>query len=310
MVGKEIEVKKDIIVSIFMLTYNQEEFIAQAIEGVLAQNTDFKYQLVIGEDCSTDGTPEICLNYAEKYPDKIKLLLNDKNIGLIANYVKTYKACTGKYVAICDGDDYWIDPLKLQKQVGFLEGNTEYKIIYTHNKNLLPTGELGEREKDAQNLTTSFKKLVLKNYIPSVTVLFKKEALPESMENWLSKYPFGDWPTYLFILRNGGKIYFLNEVTAIYRKDFGTSTVLRKNRSKMGEINLSILRDILRDSHFSHRSDLIQKSITNYKIGLMSSYNKEHKFFNSFSILIGFLYRGKLETLKIYLYSLKRTFSN
>jgi len=207
-VGKEIEVKKDIIVSIFMLTYNQEEFIAQAIEGVLAQKTDFKYQLVIGEDCSTDGTREICLNYAEKYPDKIKLLLNHKNVGLIANYVKTYKACTGKYVAICDGDDYWIDPLKLNKQVNFLENNSEYKIVFTHNLNLYPSGELIERKKDEMGCTTQFQDLVKNNYIPSVTVLFKKEKLTNSVNKWLLKYPYGDWPTYLFILRSGGKIYF------------------------------------------------------------------------------------------------------
>ncbi len=87
---------ENICVSIFMLTYNQENLISQAIEGVLKQQTNFRYQLVIGEDCSTDQTTKICKEYAAKYPEKIKLLLNNENIGIGANYIKTYQECTGK----------------------------------------------------------------------------------------------------------------------------------------------------------------------------------------------------------------------
>src|SRR5690606_17343154 len=108
--GKEDKViesyMREICVSVFMLTYQQKEYIAQAIEGVLMQKTSFKYELVIGEDFSTDGTREICAKYASENPSKIKLLLNERNLGIGENYVRTYKECQGKYVAICDGDDY------------------------------------------------------------------------------------------------------------------------------------------------------------------------------------------------------------
>lgn len=299
-----------VCVSVFMLTYNQEDFIAQAIEGVLMQETTFNVQLVIGEDCSTDGTIEIVKDYAQKYPDKIILTLNETNIGLIANYVKTYAQCSGKYVAICDGDDYWIDPLKLQKQVSFLEENPDYSIVYTNNKNLIPSGEILISNKREYLASTTFNELIFNNYIPSVTVLFRNKPLPIGISKWIRKFPFGDWPTYLWITADGGKIYFLNEVTAVYRKNFGTSSVLRQEKSKMGEINLLILQNIFKDESFINRRKLVKKSIVKHKTGLMASYNMEKKFIKSliyFSNLI--FHSNPFHVSKIFIYSLKRSFN-
>ncbi|SFN33009.1 glycosyltransferase [Salegentibacter flavus] len=298
---------KEITVSIFMLTYNQENFIAQAIEGVLMQKTSFVYQLVIGEDCSTDKTREICKEYATKFPEKIKLLLNEKNIGLGANYVKTYAECTGKYLAICDGDDYWIDPLKLQKQVDFLEKNPDYKIIYTNNYSLFPSGKKTGPKDDDRPLTTVFMDLVTGNYIASVSSLFKNVPLTKKMEHWIPAFPYADWPTYLLVLNQGGKIYFLNEPTAVYRKDFGTSTALRKEKSKLGEINLGILKNLYRDQIFQENKKSLKKGIINFKTGLMASYNKERRFFKSITMLFELIYRkNPFFVFRVYLYSLKR----
>jgi glycosyltransferase involved in cell wall biosynthesis len=116
------------LVSVYMLTYNHEKYIAQAIEGVMMQQTDFSVELVIGEDCSKDRTRRICREYKAKYPDRIKLLLPERNIGIDRNGTDTMNACTGKYVAICEGDDYWTDPNKLQRQVDFLEANPQYTM--------------------------------------------------------------------------------------------------------------------------------------------------------------------------------------
>ena len=104
-------------VSVVMLTYNHEKYIAQAIESVLMQETDFHYEIVIGEDCSTDRTREIVIEYQKKYPDKIRTLLHAKNIGGNANYRQTYSECNGDYIAFLEGDDFWIDRKKLQKQI-------------------------------------------------------------------------------------------------------------------------------------------------------------------------------------------------
>lgn len=116
----------DIKVSVAIITYNHERFIAQAIESVLMQETDFPVELVIGEDCSTDGTRVIVCEYADRYPGRVRLLLSERNQGTIANVVATLNACRGQYITLLDGDDYWTDPLKLQKQVEFLEANSEY----------------------------------------------------------------------------------------------------------------------------------------------------------------------------------------
>mgnify|MGYP001248218371 CR=1 FL=1 len=120
------------LVSVHMITYNHEKYIAQAIEGVLMQKTNFLFELVIGEDCSTDSTRVICKEYADRYPNIIKLLPDaGKNLGMMENAIRTTMACTGKYIALCEGDDYWTDPYKLQKQVDFLEAHNDYGLTNT-----------------------------------------------------------------------------------------------------------------------------------------------------------------------------------
>lgn len=298
-------------VSIFMLAYNQEEFIGEAIEGVLMQKTDFNFQLVIGEDRSTDRTREICKNYKDKNPGKIKLLLNEKNIGLGANYVKTYRECTGKYVAICDGDDYWTDPFKLQKQVDFLESKSDYKIIFTNNWNIYPSGKKEVRDIKTIKETTDFKDLVFNNYMASVTALFRNRPLPTAMEKWMCNFPYADWPTYLWVVKDGSKIKFLNENTSVYRKDWGTSAELRKIKSKIGKINLTILLNMKESGLFQENLQDIDKSIIKYQIGLLSSYNKERKYLRSLGILSNLLFKvSPVHLIKIYIYSLKRSIEN
>lgn len=117
------------LVSIVMIAYNVEKYIEKAIESVLSQNVNFSYELVIGEDCSTDSTREIALKYEAKYPDKIRVLQHPKNLGLTPNCVVTHNACKGKYIALLDSDDYWTNDNKLQIQVDFLENNSDYSGV-------------------------------------------------------------------------------------------------------------------------------------------------------------------------------------
>ena len=119
------------LVSVKMLAYNHAPYIAQAIEGILQQKTNFPFELVIGEDCSTDGTREIVFEYQKKYPDIIRVITSDQNVGTKKNGYRTLKACRGKYVALCEGDDYWHNPLKLQKQVDYLESHLECGLVYS-----------------------------------------------------------------------------------------------------------------------------------------------------------------------------------
>ena len=119
------------LVSVCMTAYNHAPYIGRAIEGVLSQRTTFAVELVLSDDCSPDGTGAICRDYAARYPDRIRLLTGDVNVGMRANYRRTIEACRGRYVAMCDGDDWWCDPLKLQRQVEALEADPACGICYT-----------------------------------------------------------------------------------------------------------------------------------------------------------------------------------
>jgi glycosyltransferase involved in cell wall biosynthesis len=110
-------------VSVAVATYNHEAFIAQAVESVLMQRTNFAYELIIGEDCSTDETRRIVMRYQQQHPDKIRLLLQPRNTRGLGNFEDVYEACRGDYVAELEGDDYWLDPQKLQLQVDMLDAN-------------------------------------------------------------------------------------------------------------------------------------------------------------------------------------------
>ena len=121
--------------SVSIVTYDQEAFIGQALDSVLMQRTDFDFEIVIGEDCSTDRTREIVEQYARLYPDRIRALLHPYNLGPSHirgknNFVATFEACRGKYVALLEGDDYWTDLCKLQKQVDFLDNHPDFSTCF------------------------------------------------------------------------------------------------------------------------------------------------------------------------------------
>lgn len=118
------------LVSVVSITYNHEQFISQMIEGVLMQRTNFPIELILAEDCSTDRTREIVLKYQKKYPDLIRIIMSEFTIGAVANEKRAMLAAKGKYLAICEGDDYWTDADKLQKQVDFLEANPDYCVCF------------------------------------------------------------------------------------------------------------------------------------------------------------------------------------
>jgi glycosyltransferase involved in cell wall biosynthesis len=119
------------LLSVCLITYNHENFIREAIDGVLMQKVDFDWELIIAEDCSTDRTREIVLEYKERYPDFIKLILQEKNVGPATNWLDLITTPKSRYIAYFEGDDYWTDPLKLQKQVDFLEENEDYSIAWS-----------------------------------------------------------------------------------------------------------------------------------------------------------------------------------
>ena len=135
---------KNPIVTILMPAYNHEKYISQAIESVLAQKTNYPYELLIHDDCSTDTTLTIAQNYATKFSDKIKIFTEEENQGLLKSYKRLIEQSNRKYLAILESDDYWLDENKLQIQIDFLESNSDYGIVagdiisIDENGNIIP----------------------------------------------------------------------------------------------------------------------------------------------------------------------------
>lgn len=219
------------LVAVCMITYNHEKYIYQAISGILAQKTSFQILLVIGDDCSTDNTRKICDEFAHEYKE-IELLYAANNMGFMNNFIRTLNACNAKYVAICEGDDYWIDPFKLQKQVAYLDENPKYSLCF-HNA-LIVFDDKSEKDKnfcigyqDAQTFST--RNLILNDWIcPTASILFKRESLP-TLPVWASNVYNGDLFLQLMASINGDLVY-LDEVMSVYRKNATNSLSLVKRR--------------------------------------------------------------------------------
>jgi glycosyltransferase involved in cell wall biosynthesis len=210
-------------VSVAMTTYNQEKFIAQAIESVLMQATDFPVELVIGEDCSTDGTRRIVRAYAEKYPKVIRALLRERNLGMNKNAIATFEACRGEFIAVLEGDDYWTDPRKLQKQVALMEQNPRCSMCATAARDVLLSTDGQEREiglfpeSSAKNLYEL--EDVLAEY-PFRTLTFLLRNGLVKLPGWFENAGNGDM-CLLALYAEKGPIAYLGEVTSTYRQHAG-----------------------------------------------------------------------------------------
>ncbi len=224
------------LVSIIIITYNHKEYISQSVDSLLIQQTNFPFEIILGEDESNDGTREICIEYAHKYPDKIRLFLRSRkdciyingNPTGIYNFKECLMTARGKYIAICEGDDYWIEPLKLQKQVDFLEMNPDYNICfhnaivkYANKKKpdvLFSNLEWNKLEKN-KRIYTIDDLISEESLIPTASILFRNRA-PIALPEWFDRFMNSDMV--LFILVCGkGKIWYFDECWSIYRKHKG-----------------------------------------------------------------------------------------
>ena len=205
-------------VSVLMITYNHERFIGQAIESVLAQDAGFPVELVIGEDCSTDGTRRICEAFAASHPQRIRLLASTRNLGLLANYMRTWEACRGDYIATIDGDDFWMASNKLATQVNLLESNARLSMCF-HNARLADeNGTLTNEVNDSTSVPRemSFRDFMENGlFMPTATVMFRG-GLFRRLPEWMRKLAFEDWPTHV-LHATRGPIAFVPQTMSAYR---------------------------------------------------------------------------------------------
>lgn len=293
-------------VSICIPTYNHEKYIAEAIESVLCQQCDFDYELLIGEDDSTDRTREIVSSYKKKYPDKIKLFLNDrKNVIYIDgkptgrwNFINLIMNSTGQYISIIEGDDYWTSPLKLQKQIDYLDSHPQC-VLCGHNAILVyedPSKESELMFPTGRKQINTIEDILFSNFLPTCSVIFRNNIL-NTLPDWYYKTRMGDWPLYI-LLSEYGYIGYIDEVLGIYRIH---------SRSIWGPLPLTekysttITAYRCLRHHFSHNKDLKQlinkrldehskRIIKEYIAGnnyLMASYHKIIFMFRRLKVLMG-----------------------
>ena len=241
------------LVSVHMITYNHAKFIRQAIEGALNQNTSFPFEIVIGEDCSTDGTKEIVHDYQQRYPEIINITTSKKNVGVNANFIRTLNACKGKYVALCEGDDYWTDPQKLQKQVDFLENNPDFvicchdvKVIYENVEEIWPfsTSNL--------NNIFSFNDVLKRHFIPTNSLVFKNGIV--------KKYPVDisgiisfDILHELLLTLNGRGYYFFEQMAVKRKHENGITQKIKRKKQDIILQKIKIYKGLLEFAHGTNR---------------------------------------------------------
>ncbi|WP_417237082.1 MULTISPECIES: glycosyltransferase [Flavobacteriaceae] len=269
------------LVSICCITYNHQKFIEQCLEGILNQKTTFPIEIIIGEDESSDDTREVCLQYAKKYPSKIKLFLRFRKDVIYINgaptgrynFIESLKECTGKYIALCEGDDYWTDPLKLQKQVDFLEANPDYEVCFTNIRIANANDVITKEALITDNRKTDYIKKDLPIWAPTLTRVFRNRdfsSLPSApgldtvMLLWQSQF---------------GRIKFLNEVTGTYRVHEGgiySSHSEAKRKEQILLTNLACL-NLIETSLYSKYFGLIFKKLLELKSLNKEIYTKNKK---------------------------------
>lgn len=270
------------IVSVVMITYGHENYIRQAIESVLMQKCNFEIELILSNDCSPDKTNDVIQEILKthKSANWIKYFNHKKNLGMMPNFQFALEKCTGKYIAICEGDDYWIDELKLQKQVDFLDENLDY-VIHSGVATVIKENKLTD---DFIGMSLSEKTFILENFynqnnIVTCTVLFRN-IIKNYPENF-NTVTFGDWYFYVALLNQTKlKAFRSRDILSVYRiHENGVMKSLSQIKNKQKHIE-QILK-IKKFLGYKSYSDLTKTSLNNYYLSKFKLELKELKFFNS-----------------------------
>jgi glycosyltransferase involved in cell wall biosynthesis len=264
-----------ITVSVCVFTYNYEKFLAQAIDSILSQKTSFDFEILICDDCSTDNTLTIANNYLKDHPNKIKVLSNSINQGGTKNWIRAIRACSGKYIALIDGDDYFSSPNKLQKQFDILESNEHYVLCF-HS--------VDEKYDDAPELNkhVEFQKEIytladfMENgwFVRTSSTFFKNGVIPKEIPEWVHEYPYRFDTILHVLLCLHGDAYNIKENLSVWRKH------------KKG-MSFWLMRDFVKNAKQKISLSMQLNAYTN------NQYNKQSKRFqnNEKTILLFYLLR-------------------
>lgn len=252
-------------VSICIFSYNYEKYIALAIQSVLNQRTSFPIEIIIGDDCSTDGTRQIAESYQDMYPDIIHLSFNGTNIGGTNNWIKTMNQCKGKYIALLDGDDYFTDKHKLQKQYDCLEFDNNAVLCFHAVEEKYDNIEgkdtimrFDKRKYTSVDFATGW-------FIRTSTAFFRSRILLKDTPEWVHLFPYRyDTILYVFLSQFGYALY-LDEPMSVWRKHFkGMSRFLMSNAVKNLQSELALAQKLNEYTSFQHSSKVNKYSTNLY----------------------------------------------
>lgn len=210
-------------VSISVTTYNQEKYIEQTLDSLLMQETNFEYEILINDDASGDRSPDIIRRYAKHFPDIIKPVFQKNNQysqGKEVHYTFNYTRARGKYIAYCDGDDYWTDPLKLQKQFDYMEGHPSISACVHAGKSVNEEGTriLGSQRVDHADCYLDTERVIASQGMFASNSLFMRNYFTDEspLPRWFHEAKITDYPLYL-ILSTKGDLYYMDDVMCAFR---------------------------------------------------------------------------------------------
>ncbi|UOQ74423.1 glycosyltransferase [Hymenobacter cellulosilyticus] len=232
-----METQPQPMVSVMMITYNHAPYLPQALDSILMQERDFSLEIVIGEDCSPDNTRAIVLDYQRRYPDIIRPLLPEKNIGAMNNQVQVMEACRGRYVAVLEGDDYWTDPRKLQRQVDYLNAHPEAALVFTDCSLVDEQGQIIQEHYVPARAHRNYNlRELLQEYCPPTLTVLYRNVVP-TMPLPFRKVTNGDYALFSLIAEHG-TLNYLPGITAHYRRH-GGGVWSSQNQEKQFRNNLN-----------------------------------------------------------------------
>ena len=248
--------------SVCLITYNHERFITQALESALAQKTNFEFEIVVGEDCSADHTRQILVEYQQRYPNTIRLMLPEKNLGANRNFARTLQACRGQYIALLEGDDYWTSPTKLQEQVNFLDSREECAICFHAVRVFHEDGNEAPRISPRfghKKISTIEDLLGLGNFIPTCAAVFRNGLIKE-FPDWFYTLRIADFSLHVLNAQYG-KIGYINKVMGAYRIHSGGTFSAANTSGNAREVVRTY--DYL-NSYLDYKYDRTIKAIQSY----------------------------------------------
>lgn len=268
------------VVSVVVVTYKHEKYIVECLESICSQETTFPFEVLVGDDCSPDSTRDLVLEVQKRYPDRIRLFYSDNNVGLAANNSRLTKMVRGRYVAICEGDDFWCNRNKLQMQVDFLESHPDVALVHggcycqyetktwtkcpttnRHAKDLLRINEM--------DLFHQRKELLFRNYIATPTVCMRADAYKKAnceideiglKVRWLTVTDFVTW----FLCSRAGKICYMPVYVAVRRINRASLTAIQDenviNARRLADSRISLalsLREGFEENIIQQLADIV-----------------------------------------------------